>query len=96
MGCRAFLSPWKDKNGKEKYSGRFNIGATTINLPRIAIKNRGNEEGFYKELDRILEICKDNCLFRARYLEILLQKWHLFFGCQEHLLKKIKRIQLKI
>ena len=69
MGCRAFLSPWKDKNGKEKYSGRFNIGATTINLPRIAIKNRGNEEGFYKELDRILEICKDNCLFRARYLE---------------------------
>ena len=69
MGCRAFLSPWKDKNGKEKYSGRFNIGATTINLPRIAIKNRGDEEGFYKELDRILEICKDNCLFRARYLE---------------------------
>lgn len=69
MGCRAFLSPWKDENGKEKYSGRFNIGATTINLPRIAIKNRGDEEGFYKELDRILEICKDNCLFRARYLE---------------------------
>ena len=69
MGCRAFLSPWKDKNGKEKYAGRFNIGATTINLPRIAIKNRGDEEGFYKELDRILEICKDNCLFRAKYLE---------------------------
>ena len=69
MGCRAFLSPWKDKNGKEKYAGRFNIGATSINLPRIAIKNRGDEEGFYKELDRILEICKDNCLFRARYLE---------------------------
>ena len=69
MGCRAFLSPWKDENGKEKYAGRFNIGATSINLPRIAIKNRGDEEGFYKELDRILEICKDNCLFRARYLE---------------------------
>ena len=69
MGCRAFLSPWKDENGNEKYSGRFNIGATTINLPRIAIKNRGDEEGFYKELDRILEICKENCLFRARYLE---------------------------
>lgn len=69
MGCRAFLSPWKDKNGKEKYAGRFNIGATSINLPRIAIKNRGDEEGFYKELDRILEICKDNCLFRAKYLE---------------------------
>lgn len=24
---------------------------------------------FYKELDRILEICKDNCIFRAKYLE---------------------------
>ena len=69
MGCRAFLSSWKDENGNERYSGRFNIGATTINLPRIAIKNRGDEEGFYKELDRILEICKENCLFRARYLE---------------------------
>ena len=69
MGCRAFLSPWKDENGKEKYAGRFNIGATSINLPRIAIKNRGDEEGFFKELDRILEICKDNCLFRAKYLE---------------------------
>ena len=69
MGCRAFLSPWKDENGKEKYLGRFNIGATTINLPRIAIKNRGNEEAFYRELDRILEICKDNSVFRAEYLE---------------------------
>ncbi|MCI5724588.1 anaerobic ribonucleoside-triphosphate reductase [Fusobacterium sp.] len=69
MGCRAFLYPWFDKDGKEKYSGRFNIGATTINLPRIAIKNKGNEAGFYKELDRILDICKDNCLFRAKYLE---------------------------
>lgn len=69
MGCRAFLSVWKDKDNKEKYAGRFNIGATTINLPRIAIKNRGNEEGFYKELDRILEICKENSIFRARYLE---------------------------
>lgn len=69
MGCRAFLSPWKDKDGKEKYSGRFNICATTINLPKIAIKNRGDENGFYKELDRILEICKENSLFRAKYLE---------------------------
>ena len=69
MGCRAFLSPWKDENGKEKYSGRFNIGATTINLPRIAIKNKGNEAGFYKELDEVLNMCKENNLFRAKYLE---------------------------
>lgn len=43
--------------------------ATSINLPRIAIKNKGNEEGFYKELDRILQICKENCLFRYEYLK---------------------------
>jgi len=69
MGCRAFLSQWKDKNGKEKYAGRFNMGATSINLPRIAIKNQGNEEGFYKELDRVMELCKENSIFRAKYLE---------------------------
>ena len=66
--CRAFLSPWKDENGKEKVVGRFNVGATTINLPRIAIKNKGNEEGFYKELDRMLELAKENSLFRIDYM----------------------------
>lgn len=69
MGCRAFLSPWYNKDGKEIYSGRFNFGATSINLPRIAIKNKGDEKGFYKELDRILELCKENSVFRAKYLE---------------------------
>lgn len=69
MGCRAFLSKWTDKNDKEKYAGRFNMGATSINLPRIAIKNQGDEEGFYKELDRVMELCKENSLFRAKYLE---------------------------
>ena len=69
MGCRAFLSKWTDKNNKEKYAGRFNMGATSINLPRIAIKNQGDEVGFYKELDRVMELCKENSLFRAKYLE---------------------------
>ena len=69
MGCRAFLSPWFNKEGKEIYSGRFNFGATTVNLPRIAIKNKGDYNGFIKELDRVLDICRDNCVFRAQYLE---------------------------
>ena len=69
MGCRAFLSPWKNKDGEDVIAGRFNIGATSINLPRIAIKNKGDEAGFYKELDRILELCKQNSVFRAKYLE---------------------------
>lgn len=67
--CRAFLSPWYNKEGKEIYSGRFNFGATSINLPRIAIKNRGDEKGFYKELDRILDLCKENSVFRYEYLK---------------------------
>lgn len=69
MGCRAFLSAWENKEGKEVYAGRFNFGATSINLPRLAIKHQGDEQGFYKELDRILEICKENSVFRASYLE---------------------------
>ena len=68
MGCRAFLSRWIDEQGKPKYAGRFNVGATTINLPRIAIKNKGNEEGFYKELDRMLKLAKENSLFRIDYM----------------------------
>ena len=62
--CRAFLSRWIDENGKDRVVGRFNVGATTINLPRIAIKNKGNEEGFYKELERMVELAKENNLFR--------------------------------
>ncbi|MCJ8341433.1 MAG: anaerobic ribonucleoside-triphosphate reductase [Cetobacterium sp.] len=69
MGCRAFLSPWKNNEGQEIYSGRFNIGATSINLPRLAILNKGNEKGFYNSLDEMLELCKENSIFRAQYLE---------------------------
>ncbi|MGF6907564.1 anaerobic ribonucleoside-triphosphate reductase [Fusobacterium sp. PH5-44] len=69
MGCRAFLSKWTNEKNEEKYAGRFNMGATSINLPRIAIKNQGDEAGFYKELDRVMELCKENSLFRAKYLE---------------------------
>lgn len=37
MGCRSFLSPWFDKDGKPKFYGRFNQGVCTINLPYIAL-----------------------------------------------------------
>lgn len=38
MGCRAFLSPYYDENGEEIYTGRSNIGAATLNLPKIALE----------------------------------------------------------
>ena len=44
MGCRSFLSPWKDENGNYKFEGRFNQGVVSINLPQIGILAKGNEE----------------------------------------------------
>ena len=37
MGCRSFLSPWKDENGNYKFYGRFNRGVVTINLVDVAL-----------------------------------------------------------
>jgi ribonucleoside-triphosphate reductase len=41
MGCRSFLSPWKDENGEYKFEGRFNQGVVSINLPQIALLSKG-------------------------------------------------------
>ena len=36
MGCRSFLSPWKDEKGNYKFEGRFNQGVVSLNLPQVA------------------------------------------------------------
>ena len=64
MGCRSFLSPWKDENGKYKFEGRFNQGVVSINLPQIGIIAEGDEEKFWKLLDERLEICKEALMCR--------------------------------
>lgn len=64
MGCRSFLSPWKDENGKYKFEGRFNQGVVSINLPQIAIIADGDEEKFWKLLDERLELCKEALMCR--------------------------------
>lgn len=56
MGCRSFLSPWYDKDGKAKFYGRFNQGVCTLNLPYIALESKKNKEDFYKTLDKYLSI----------------------------------------
>ncbi len=56
MGCRSFLSPWFDKDGKAKFYGRFNQGVCTLNLPYIALESKKNKEDFYKTLDKYLNI----------------------------------------
>lgn len=57
MGCRSFLTPYKDENGKPKYYGRFNQGVVTINLPDIALTAIKEERDFFTVLDERLELC---------------------------------------
>ena len=57
MGCRSFLTPYVDENGKPKYYGRFNQGVVTINLPDVALSSGGNMEKFWKIFDERLALC---------------------------------------
>ena len=64
MGCRSFLSPWKDENGNYKFEGRFNQGVVSINLPQIGIIADGDEEKFWELLDERLELCYEALMCR--------------------------------
>ena len=64
MGCRSFLIPWKDENGKYKFEGRFNQGVVSINLPQIGIIAGHDEEKFWKLLDERLELCREALMCR--------------------------------
>ena len=69
MGCRSFLSPWKDENGKYKWEGRFNQGVVSLNLPQIGILANGDEEKFWKLLDERLGLCFEALMCRHKSLE---------------------------
>ena len=64
MGCRSFLSPWKDENGNYKFEGRFNQGVVSINLPQIGIIADGDENKFWELLDERLELCYEALMCR--------------------------------
>lgn len=64
MGCRSFLSPWKDEKGNYQFDGRFNMGVVSLNLPQIGILADGDEEKFFQILDKRLELCKKALLLR--------------------------------
>ena len=57
MGCRSFLTPYVDKDGKPKYFGRFNQGVVTINLPDVALSSGGDMEKFWNIFEERLELC---------------------------------------
>ena len=57
MGCRSFLTPYVDENGKPKYYGRFNQGVVTINLVDVALSSGGDMDKFWSIFDERLELC---------------------------------------
>ncbi len=69
MGCRSFLTPYVDENGKPKYYGRFNQGVVTINLVDVALSSGGNVEKFWKIFDERLELCHQALMCRHERLK---------------------------
>ena len=69
MGCRSFLTPWKDEDGNYKFEGRFNQGVVSINLPQIGILAKGDEERFWKLFEERLELCYEALQCRHKALE---------------------------
>lgn len=68
MGCRSFLSPWKDENGEYKFEGRFNQGVVSLNLPQLGILAKGDEEKFWELLEDRLELCFEALMCRHHAL----------------------------
>ncbi len=69
MGCRSFLSPWKDENGNYKFEGRFNQGVVSINLPQCGILAKGDEKKFWDILEERLQLCYEALMCRHEALE---------------------------
>lgn len=68
MGCRSFLSAWKDENGEYKFEGRFNQGVVSINLPQCGILAKGDERKFWDILENHLQLCYDALMCRHNAL----------------------------
>ena len=69
MGCRSFLTPYVDENGKPKYYGRFNQGVVTINLVDVALSSGGDKDKFWEVFDERLELCHRALMYRHNRLK---------------------------
>lgn len=69
MGCRSFLTPYVDENGKPKYYGRFNQGVVTINLVDIALSSEKNMDKFWELFEERTELCHRALQCRHERLE---------------------------
>ena len=68
MGCRSFLSPWKDEDGNYKWYGRQNLGVVTLNLVDVALTANGDIDEFWKVFNKRLELCKEALMLRVDLL----------------------------
>ena len=69
MGCRSFLTPYVDGEGKPKYYGRFNQGVVTVSLVDIALSSGGDMETFWDIFDERTELCHKALELRHERLE---------------------------
>lgn len=65
MGCRSFLQGWQDEDGEDVVEGRMNLGVVTLNLPRVALETRGDEDAFWDLLGQRLDTVRDALVFRV-------------------------------
>ena len=72
MGCRSFLSPYKDENGNYKFYGRLNQGVVTLNLVDVALSSEGDYEKFWNLMEQRTELCHKALLCRHKRLEGIL------------------------
>ncbi len=68
MGCRSFLTVYRDETGRPKFYGRFNQGVVTINLVDVACSSGKDKELFWKIFDERLELCKRALMLRHKRL----------------------------
>ncbi|MFT8410811.1 MAG: anaerobic ribonucleoside-triphosphate reductase [Schleiferilactobacillus perolens] len=67
MGCRSFLQGWNDpKTGEEVNAGRMNLGVITVNLPRIAMESKGDQQKFWEIFEERMNICKQGLVYKVQ------------------------------
>ena len=69
MGCRSFLTVYKNAEDKYQFYGRFNQGVVTLNLVDIACSSGGDMEQFWKIFDERLAMCKRALMCRHNRLK---------------------------
>ena len=74
MGCRTRTIGNHFDPSNQVVAGRGNFSFTTINLPRLALEANGNHTKFFRELDKTMDLCRDQLLWRFE----LISKKHVY------------------